>query len=91
MKKTAVLMLLCSVFISAARAQSAGYRQTVTVWSDGPAVYAEVDTHEGSVYKVFGYRASGVLAEQKPPAVNAWVGVTPYQRTFTLKNFRSIR
>jgi len=84
MIKKAALMLLGSMLVTAARAQSAENVQTVTVWSDFPAVYAEVDTHTGVLWKVVGYRAGGMMSSHK--FFNASVGTQSDERTFSLKN-----
>ena len=86
MKKKVILLLLCVMPISAASAQLAPGDQTVTICSDGPSFYAEVNTHANSVYKVFGYRANGKLAKQSPDVINAWVGVETNPLILPLKN-----
>ncbi len=85
MRTKMILLSLCFIPFSAAGAQFAPGEQTVTACSDGPAFYAEVDTHAQSIHKVFGYRASGKLAAQNPDSVNAWVGVETEPWIFPLK------
>ncbi len=85
MRTKMILLTLCVIPFSAAGAQFVPGEQTVTTCSDGPAFYAEVDTHAKSVHKVYGYRANGELAAQAPNLINAWVGVETDPRIFPLK------
>ena len=86
MRKKVILLLFCVMCASTAGAQFVPGEQDVLICSDGPAFYAEVNTHAYSVYKVFGYSASGKLAKQKPEVINIWVGMDPNPRIFPLKS-----